>query len=217
MGVGFSRMDQPGYIIRLAPGPNPPETALSEIYRPPEEGYGPRGIAVDFKGVVWIVLSSGNLARFDRPLNGPAAASGTLCPEGWTLYRMPGPQFRDATDPGSANHAYYVWVDRYNTLGLGPNVPIASTNGGESIPALVDEKLVELGIPYPMGLFSKNVDGRIEGGARACSQGEIAAVDGQRDARDVAHHVRGEEHRDGRDVRGVPMRPKGMRTSKVLI
>ncbi len=167
MGVGFSRMDQPGYIIRLTPGPNPPETALSEIYRPPEEGYGPRGIDVDLKGVVWTVLSSGHLARFDRskckgPLNGPAAASGKLCPEGWTLYRMPGPQFRDVTDPGSANHAYYVWVDRYNTLGLGPNVPIASTNGGESLLALVDEKPVELRIPYPMGFFSKNVDGRID-------------------------------------------------------
>jgi hypothetical protein len=41
----------------------------------------------------------------------------------------PGPQFKDVKGPGSANHAYYIWVDRYNTLGLGANVPIASTNG----------------------------------------------------------------------------------------
>ncbi|HXY99102.1 MAG TPA: carboxypeptidase-like regulatory domain-containing protein [Stellaceae bacterium] len=167
MGIGFSRMDQPGYVIRLSPGEKPPETTLAEIYQPPPEGYGPRGIDVDLNGVVWTALSSGHLASFERnkckgPLNGPAAATGTHCPEGWTLYRMPGPQFKSVTDPGSANHAYYVWVDRYNTLGLGPNVPIATTNGGESLLALVGGKLVELRVPYPMGFFSKNVDGRID-------------------------------------------------------
>ena len=66
------------------------------------------------------------------------------------------------TDQGSADHAYYVWVDRYNTLGLGPNVPIASTNGGESLMALADGKLINLRVPYPMGFFTKNVDGRID-------------------------------------------------------
>ena len=58
-------------------------------------------------------------------MNGPQAATGKLCPEGWTLYRMPGPQFKGLDPSGSANHAYYLWVDRYNTLGLGNDVPIA--------------------------------------------------------------------------------------------
>jgi hypothetical protein len=167
MDVGFSRIDQPGYIIRLTPGPNPSETALAEIYLPPDEGYGSRGIDLDLNGVVWTVLSSGHMASFDRskckgPLNGPAAASGKHCPEGWTLYQFPGPQFKSVTDPGSAEHSYYIWVDRYNTLGLGANVPIASTNGGESLLALVDGKFVTLRVPYPMGFFTKNVDGRID-------------------------------------------------------
>jgi hypothetical protein len=35
-------------------------------------------------------------------------------------------------------------IDRYNTLGLGPNAPIASTNGGESLLALPDGKLINL-------------------------------------------------------------------------
>ena len=66
-------------------------------------------------------------------------------------------------DPkGSANHAYYVWVDRYNTLGLGANVPIACANGGESLLALVNGAFVNLRVPYPLGFFSKNVDGRID-------------------------------------------------------
>jgi hypothetical protein len=160
-------MDQPGYIMRLVPGANPAATALTEVYLPPDEGYGSRGIDIDLNGVVWTVLASGHLASFERnkckgPLNGPSAATGKHCPEGWTLYRFPGPQFKGVTDPGSADHAYYVWVDRYNTLGLGANVPIASTNGGESLLALANGKLVSLRVPYPLGFYSKNVDGRID-------------------------------------------------------
>jgi hypothetical protein len=167
MDVGFSRVDQPGYIMRLVPGPNPSETALTEIYLPPDEGYGSRGIDLDLKGVAWTVLSSGHMASFDRskckgPLNGPAAATGKHCPEGWTLYKFPGPQFKGVDERGAADHAYYVWVDRYNTLGLGANVPIAMANGSESMLALVDGKFVTLHVPYPMGFFTKNADGRID-------------------------------------------------------
>jgi hypothetical protein len=78
------------------------------------------------------------------------------------MYRFPGPQFKGVDERGSAEHAYYIWVDRYNTLGLGPNVPIASTNGGESLLAIVDGKFVTLRVPYPLGFFTKNVDGRID-------------------------------------------------------
>ncbi len=167
MDVGFSRVDQPGYIIRLVPGSNPPQTTLAEIYLPPDIGYGSRGIDLDTNGVVWTTLSSGHMASFDRrkckgPLNGPTAATGKHCPEGWTLYQFPGPQMKGVTDPGSANHAYYLWVDRYNTLGLGANVPIAEANGSESLLALVNGKFVDLHVPYPMGFFAKNVDGRID-------------------------------------------------------
>jgi len=167
MDVGFSRVDQPGYLIRMVPGSNPSETSLSEIYLPPDGAFGSRGLDMDLSGVAWTTLASGHVASFDRrkckgPLNGPAAATGKHCPEGWTLYQMPGPQFKGINDPGSANHAYYIWVDRYNTLGLGANVPIASTNGGESLLAVVNGKLVDLRVPYPLGFFTKLVDGRID-------------------------------------------------------
>ena len=118
-------------------------------------------------GVVWTPLASGHIASFDRrkckgPLNGPQAATGRLCPEGWTLYRMPGPQFKGVDETGSANHAYYLWVDRFNTLGLGKDVPIAQANGSESLLAVVDGKMVDIRVPYPLGFFTKNVDGRID-------------------------------------------------------
>src|SRR5687768_12549029 len=121
MGIGFARMDQPGYLIRLIPGANPAETSISELFVPPDGAWSPRGIDMTTDGIVWTPLTSGHFASFDRrkctrPQNGPEALSGKLCPEGWTLIRMPGPQFRGLPDSGSANHAYYVWVDRYNTL-----------------------------------------------------------------------------------------------------
>jgi len=167
MDVGFSRMDQPGYIVHLIPGSNPTETALAELFVPPDEGYGSRGLDLTTDGVLWTVLSSGHMASFDRrkckaEIKGPEALTGKMCPEGWTLYKFPGPQFKGVTDKGSAQHAYYIWVDRLNTLGLGANVPIASTNGGEALTALVDGKFVTLRVPYPLGFFSKNVDGRID-------------------------------------------------------
>lgn len=112
-------------------------------------------------------MSSGHLASFDRskctaPLTGATAVTGEQCYEGWTLYRFPGPQFEGVDNKGSANHAYYVWVDRFNTFGLGENVPLAMTNGGEAITALVDGKMLQFHVPYPAAFFTKNVDGRID-------------------------------------------------------
>src|SRR5450631_583806 len=111
MGIGFARVNQPGYVMRIVPGSNPAETALTEVYVPPEGGWSPRGIDMGTDGVVWTALASGHIASFERskckgPLNGPEAASGKLCPEGWTLYRMTGPQFKGMDNSGSANHAY---------------------------------------------------------------------------------------------------------------
>ncbi len=167
MGQGFARYEQPGFIIRLVPGANPAETSLAEVYVPPEGAWSPRGIDMTTDGVVWTPLASGHIASFDRrkckgPLNGPEAAGGKLCPEGWTLFRMPGPQFKGLDASGSANHAYYLWVDRHNTLGLGANVPVAMANGSESLMAVVDGKIVDIRVPYPMGFFTKLADGRID-------------------------------------------------------
>jgi len=167
MDTGFSRIDQPGYVMRIVPGSDPANTALTEVYAMPEGTWGPRGLDLTSDGVVWTALASGHMASLDRrkckgPLNGPDAATGKICPEGWTVYRMPGPQFKGVDEKGSANHAYYLWVDRFDTLGLGKDVPIAQTNGAESLLAIVDGKMVDIRVPYPLGFFTKNVDGRID-------------------------------------------------------
>ena len=41
-------------------------------------------------------------------------------------------------------------------------MPIATANGSESLLALVNGKFVDIRIPYPLGFFAKNTDGRID-------------------------------------------------------
>jgi hypothetical protein len=163
----------PGGIVRLNPGPNPPETSLAEYFEvpfhnpnAPESGFSPRGMDIDGNNVVWVALGSGHLASFDRrkckgPLKGPKA-TGQHCPEGWTLYPTPGPKFRDVKGSGSADSHYYDWVDQFDTLGLGKNTPIITGNSSDSLLALVNAKFVILRVAYPLGFFAKGMDGRID-------------------------------------------------------
>jgi hypothetical protein len=169
--VWGTQLGYPGAVIRLNPGSNPPETALAEVYEAPfndpkTPGFSPRGGDVDRDGVYWTALASGHMAGFDRrkckgPLNGPKA-TGQHCPEGWTLYAEPLPQMQGVTDPGSAEGSYYTWVDQFDTLGLGRNVPINTGNASEALLALKDGKWVVLRVPYPLGFYTKWMDGRID-------------------------------------------------------
>ncbi len=163
----------PGSLVRIVPGSNPSTTALSEVFEVPfrdpkasGSGFAPRGMDVDSNGVVWAVLSSGQLASFDRrkckgPLNGPTA-TGKHCPEGWAFYALPGPNYQGAVDAASADSAYYDFVDRFDMLGLGKDVPLATGNLSEGLLALVDGKFMTFRMPYPMGFYAKGIDGRID-------------------------------------------------------
>jgi hypothetical protein len=166
----------PGRIARIEIGNNPPMTCRSEVYEPPFnpkaaggiEGYAPRGVDIDRNGVVWTGLSGGpHVASFDRrkckTLNGPSA-TGQHCPEGWKLYPAPGPQMQNVKNSGSADFSYYNWVDQFDTLGLGANVPILDGSGSDSLLALLPDtgQWVTLRVPFPMGFYSRGLDGRID-------------------------------------------------------
>ncbi|MES1255336.1 MAG: carboxypeptidase-like regulatory domain-containing protein, partial [Acidobacteriota bacterium] len=139
----------PGFIARMVIGNNPPSTCRTEVYEPPYydpkmptvAGSNPRGIDIDRNGVVWTALSdTGHLASFDRrkckaTLTGPKA-TGKHCAEGWTLYTAPGPKFKGATDQIGSDMFYYNWVDQFDTLGLGKNVPIVTGTWSDSMLAL---------------------------------------------------------------------------------
>jgi hypothetical protein len=163
--VWGSTIGVPGALVRIAPGSNPPETALAEIYRVPLPGFGARGADIDSKGVVWVSLGSGHMGSFDRrkckgPLNGPKA-TGDHCPEGWSFHQYPGPGFRGIGD-NSAESSYYSWVDQHNTFGLGNDVPMSTGNLNDGIIAYANGRMVVLRVPYPIGFYAKGFDGRID-------------------------------------------------------
>ena len=174
--VWCTLLGAPGAVIHVSPGATPPSTSLTEIYNVPAPGFGPRGGDVDKEGVAWAVLASGHLASFDRrkckgPLNGPDADKGNKCPEGWTLTPVPGPNFKGDVYPSRADSNYYNWSDKYNSLGLGDNVQIATSNQGGALLALKPAAPGATGdaatwtvlrVPYPLGFYAKSINGRID-------------------------------------------------------
>jgi hypothetical protein len=186
-------VEVPGQIFRVERGSNPPRTCKTERYMlPKERGYRPRGIDVDRNGVIWTALAgSAQLASFDRrkckTFSGPSIANGRQCDEGWTFYPEPGPAYA-ATDTG-AEFNYYNWVDQFNTLGLGANVPIANGSGSDSLLVFRPDtrRWVVLRVPYPMGFHSRGVDGRIDDPNAGWKGRGIYATYGA----DAAWHVEG--------------------------
>jgi len=157
----------PGYLIRMDRGKNPPQSCITEVYRVPAPGFDPRGVDIDTNGVVWTALAaSSHMASFDRrkckPITGPRKVDGSECPEGWTLYQTPGPKLKGTNVP--ADFHYYNWVDQHNVLGLGPNKPIATGSNSDSLLVLDPQtrQWVTLRVPYPLGFYSRGLDGRID-------------------------------------------------------
>jgi hypothetical protein len=178
--VWYAATGMPGKIVRIDRGSNPPATCRTEVYEPPYQNpkapdkvaFGPHGIDIDTNGIVWVALDgSSQLASFDRrkcKVRSAATAAGQECQEGWTLYPMPGPVLKGVTGPteeaASADFIYFDWVDRFDILGLGKNVVIATGSDSDSLSVLNPDtgKCVILRIPYPLGFYPRGVDGRID-------------------------------------------------------
>jgi hypothetical protein len=157
----------PGYLVRLQRGNNPPSTCKAQIFKVPEPGFDPRGVDVDTKGVVWTALAgSSHLASFDlrkcKDLNGPAKPDGSQCREGWTLHQTTGPKLKGTDVP--ADFHYYNWVDQHNVAGLGANTPFANGSNSDALLALNPQtnEWTTLRVPYPLGFYSRGMDGRID-------------------------------------------------------
>ena len=75
---------------------------------------------------------------------------------------MPGPTFKGTNIP--SDYFYFSWVDRENTLGLGRDVPIIDGTGSDSLIAFdpTTKKFVTIRVPYPMGFYTRSMDGRID-------------------------------------------------------
>ncbi len=157
--VGAS-WDFPGLLMRYDPASD-----RHEVYRPPAPGAGPRGVDVDRDGKLWVALGgSGHLARFDRRRCRKTWGTGEQCEEGWKLWRSPGPGFAGMPESGSADFHYYVWVDQFDTLGMGPDVVVMNGTGSDSLLAFDprSEEFTVIRVPYPLNTYTRGLDGRID-------------------------------------------------------
>jgi hypothetical protein len=157
----------PGFIVRVDPGTNPPESCITEVYKVPDPGFDPRGIDIDSQGIVWTALAgSSHLASFDRSkcrvLNGPNTLDGEHCEAGWTLHRTDGPTFKGTDVP--ADFHYFNWVDQHNVAGLGKDTPFATGSNSDALLALDPDtgEWTKLRVPYPIGFYHRGLDGRID-------------------------------------------------------
>jgi hypothetical protein len=157
----------PGILVRLQRGNNPPSTCKTQIFKVPAPGFDPRGVDIDSNGVVWTALAaSSHLASFDvrkcKDLTGPQKTDGSQCQEGWTLYQTDGPKLRGTNVP--ADFHYYNWVDQKNIAGFGANTPFATGSNSDALLALNPQtrEWVTLRVPYPLGFYSRGMDGRID-------------------------------------------------------
>jgi hypothetical protein len=184
-GKGDRRINGGGYGVYPSPdgsawqtqvGPYPgrinyfdPKTDAFETYQPPY-GSGPRGIAVDSKGIVWTAFSgSGHLASFDRSKCAKKWGMGDQCPEGWKLWKVPGPEFKGfeptrKEEAGSSTMLYYIWVDRYNATGLGENTVVVNGTGADALFLFnpQTEQFTVARVPYPFQYNTRGADARID-------------------------------------------------------
>ena len=130
-----------------------PETLEYKQYVLPLPGYGPRGIDATTDGRLWFGTGSGHLGRFDPET------------ERFTYWETPGPKIR-GTDgkTGSADFHYYIWVDQFDTLGLGTDMVIVTGTNSDSMLVFdpETEAFTVIRMPYPVGTFTRGLDGRID-------------------------------------------------------
>ena len=75
---------------------------------------------------------------------------------------MPGP-IPKRKEPGSAESSYTTWVDQHNvTFGLGNDCRCRPATTPIRCTRSIDGKFIELRVPYPLGFFTKGMDGRID-------------------------------------------------------
>jgi streptogramin lyase len=130
-----------------------PKTKTYTRYPIPLPGYGPRGIDASTDGRLWFGTGSGHLGRFD-----PAS-------EQFKYWETPGPKMQGTgKEIGSADFHYYIWVDQFDTLGLGKDMVIVNGTNSDSLLVFnpASEKFTVIRIPYPRGMFTRGLDGRID-------------------------------------------------------
>ena len=162
---------RPGALVRVQLGSLKPDSCLTEVFQIPDAHvFGPRGPDIDpATGVVWVPFTgSGHLGRFDPSkcptVRGPELMNYQRCKAGWTVYKLPGPNFEGVTNGGSTEWPYLAKVDVHNIMGFGTHTVILNGTLSDSVLIFLPDtaKFLVLRVPYPNGFFSRNLSWRID-------------------------------------------------------
>jgi hypothetical protein len=111
------------------------------------------GIDFSTDGTVWFSAGSGHLAKFDPKT------------EKFSYWDLPGPKFTGTgKETGSTEYPYFLWVDQFDTLGLGKDTVIVTGTTSDAL-FMFDprtEKFTIFRLPYPIPFYTRGVDGRID-------------------------------------------------------
>jgi streptogramin lyase len=130
-----------------------PTTTTFTDYPLPPPGRSPIGIDATTDGVIWFGTASGHLGRFD-----PNTAR-------FRYWASPGPKLRGSgPTAGSADFHYSIFVDRFNTLGLGRDHVILTGANSDALIVFdpATERFTVIRVPYPLGMYHRGLDGRID-------------------------------------------------------
>jgi streptogramin lyase len=130
-----------------------PETGKFKDYPLAAPGRLPHGVDFSTDGNVWFSAESGHLGRFDPKT------------EKFTYWRLPGPAFKGTgSETGSTEAPYFLWVDQFDTFGLGKNTVIVTGTTSDSMLVFDPKKetFSVLRMPYPMPFYTRGMDGRID-------------------------------------------------------
>jgi hypothetical protein len=130
-----------------------PKTQKYTDYPLPLPGRLSHGIDFTTDGNVWFSAGSGHLGRIDRKTGK------------FTYWELPGAKFAGTgKETGSTEYPYFMWVDQFDTLGMGKNTIIVTGTTSDSM-LIFDPKKetwTVFRLPYPMPFYTRGLDGRID-------------------------------------------------------
>jgi len=130
-----------------------PKTQKYTDYPLPLPGRLSHGIDFTTDGNVWFSAGSGHLGRIDRKTGK------------FTYWELPGAKFAGTgKETGSTEYPYFMWVDQFDTLGMGKDTIIVTGTTSDSM-LIFDPKKeawTVFRLPYPLPFYTRGLDGRID-------------------------------------------------------
>ena len=130
-----------------------PKTQKYTDYLLPLPGRLSHGIDFTTDGNAWFSAGSGHLGRIDRKTGK------------FTYWELPGAKFAGTgKETGSTEYPYFMWVDQFDTLGMGKDTIIVTGTTSDSMLIFnpKTEAWTVFRLPYPMPFYTRGLDGRID-------------------------------------------------------